>query len=286
MVQLSHIHDLNLEQIQELLSIIAAGYPMEALGEEMQFLTQAFEGRAVGFLLLDFNSDAFFRNLQRAAHARRFFLRKSREQGSADTVFVALSRTDALFDCIVGGDWSVATDIQNLSPGSWMTEGEYPENYCYHGLIHAYLAGVGGWGQPNLAHDWLGRLEEAVATVRDSNLDVARLELCTSFLAGREEPFWRAFEVLVGVSGDAAAVPIPDARISEFPWVAAGQYVSVELLAWIALARARGFRPPQTDYHRCPSVAWTHGRIDLEPDLFLDLEPLIGADRGGGQNAS
>jgi hypothetical protein len=245
----------------------------------MQFLCQGFEARGIGHLLLDFDVAAFFRNLQRSAHARRFFLRKSREQDSTDTVFLALSRTDSLFDCIAGGDWSLAKDILELSPLAWMPDGEYEEDYCYHGFVHAYLAGVRGTGDPELTQHWLRRLESIVADIKDASLDVARLDLCTRFAAGEEAEFWRVFEAFVGISGDAAAeVSFPDGRVYEYPWVAAERYVSIELLAWMALARARGFQPPQREYHRCPSVAWVHEGIERDPDLFLELEPLIGPD--------
>ena len=198
-----------------------------------------------------------------------------------DPTFLALSRTDALFDCIAGGDWSLAKDILDLSPLSWMPDGEYEEDYCYHGLIHAYLAGVRGTGDADMAQEWLRRLEAVVEHIKDSDLDVARVMLCTHFLAGAEQDFWSSFEALVGISGDAvAAVPLADGRVFQFPFVAAERHLSVELLAWMALARARAFRPPQQEYHRCPSVAWLGGRVEREPDLFLDLEPLIGRDEG------
>jgi len=280
-VELKDIHDLNLDEIKEILSIVATGIPMSDIGEQMQFLSQALEARGIGFLLLDFDTAAFFRNLQRSAHARRFFLRKSREQDSTDTVFLALSRTDALFDCIAGGDWLLAKDILDLSPLSWMPEGEYEEDYCYHGLIHAYLAGIRGSGDPQMAQQWLGRLETVVENIKDSDLDVARLMLCSHFLADAEEDFWRSFTALVGISGDAAAaVPLADGRVFQFPWVVAERHISVELLAWMALARARGFRPAEQVYNRCPSVAWWGGYVEREADLFLDLEPLIGRDEG------
>ena len=276
-MQLAEIQELNLEEIQDILSIIVDGHPMSDIGEEMQFLSQGFEARGIGHLLLDFDPAALHRNLQRSAHARRFFLRKSREQGSPDPTFVALSRTDALFDCIAGGDWALAKDILDLSPLSWMPDGEYEEDYCYHGLIHAYVAGTRGWGDPDMALRWLRRLEPIVENIPDSAIDVARLELCESFLAAQEDIFWRGFETLVRISADAAAaVPLADGRVFEFPWVAAERYISVELLAWIALARDRGFRPPQQEYDRCPSVAWLNGHVEADPDIFLELEPLIG----------
>jgi hypothetical protein len=235
------------------------------------------QARAIYHLLLDFDTSAFALNLQRSGHARRYFLRKSREQGSDDAIFVALSRTDAVFDCIVGGDWPLAVEIRNLSPRQWTPEGEYYEDYCYHGLLYAYVAGAADQADLRVALDWRDRLETAVAGIPRPGLDAGRLDLCTAFLSGKENSFWPAFERLVEISGEAAAaVPLADPRVFEFPWLGAERYISIELLAWISLARSRGFQPPQREYHRCPSAAWTSGRISPPPDVFLAMEAQFG----------
>jgi hypothetical protein len=275
-VQLSEIQSLNLDEIEDHLCIVAARHPMSEIGQEMQFLTEGFQARGIFFLLLDLDTESFFINLQRSAHCRRFFLRKSREQQSADRTFLALSRTDALFDSIAGGDWSLALDIYDLSPASWVPEGEYQEDYCYHALIHAYLASLTGRDDLPPRH-WLGRLETVVAEIPDSPLDVARLELCTQFVEGNAERFWPAFESLAEISQHLAEkVPLADGRLFEFPWLAADRYVSTELLAWIALARARGLEIPQREFARCPSVAWTDKRNAVTEDLFVELEMEFG----------
>jgi hypothetical protein len=276
-MELVDLQGLNLDTIQDLLCIVAAGHPMSEIGEDLQSLSQAFEARGIYHLLLDFDVPAFTMNLQRSAHARRYFLRKSAEQDSDDDLFVALSRTDALFDCIAGGDWSLAPEIYRLSPPEWTPRGEYQEDYYYHGLIHAHVVSVIGNGDPELPKIWRDRLEAVVSAIPQSDLDVARLELCTAFLSGEEPAFWLAFEKLVGITGDiAAAVPLADGRVFEFPWLAADRHVSIELLAWIALARRRGFRPAQREYGRCPSAGWIDGHVAPAADLFLQIEGQFG----------
>jgi len=277
-MELRDLQVLNLDTIQDLLCIVAAGHPMSELGEDLQSLSHAFEARGIYHLLLDFDLQAFTMNLQRSAHARRYFLRKSAEQNSDDSLFTALSRTDALFDCIAGGDWSLAPEIYRLSPPTWHPRGEYQEDYCYHGLIHAHVAGVLGSGDPELPKIWRDRLETVVSMIPQSDLDVARLELCTAFVLGEQSVFWLAFDKLVAITGEiATSVPMADGRVFEFPWLAADRYVSIELLAWIALARNRGFRPPQREYDRCPSAGWI-GRqaANLFPDLCVAIEAQFG----------
>jgi hypothetical protein len=276
-VQLSDLQTLNLDMIQDGLSIVAAGHRMSIMGEDMQFLSQAFEARGIYHLLLELDVARVVINLQRSAQARRYFLRKTREQQSADQLFVALSRTDAIFDCIAGGDWRLAMEIRSLSPQDWSWEGEYFEDFCYHALLHAYVAAAVQRTGLEGAQELRLRLESVVADIPGSAIDVTRLDLCAAFLSGEEDAFWEAFERLVEVSGEiAAAVPLADGRVFEFPWLAADRFVSIELLAWIALARSRGFRPPQPEYNRCPSVAWLNGRVEKASDVFLMMESQFG----------
>ena len=272
-MQLADIQELNLAKLEEHLAIVAAAHPMRVLGEELQFLSDGFEARGICHLLLDLDVEAFARNLQRSAHARRFFLRKSREQSSTDTLFCALSRTDALFDAIAGGVWALVPEIHALSRPDWVRDGEYEEDHCYHQVVHAYVAGTRGAGNPAEAASWLARLETTVAAISNSALDAARLGVCTTFLDGDAGAFWQAFATLVDASADrAAATPLDDGRVYEFPWLEASRHVSVELLAWVALARSRGFEPPQREYARCPSVAWSATGASEASDLFLRLE--------------
>src|SRR3954464_14157698 len=113
-MQLADLHALNLDAVQDGLCVVAAGHPMSKLGADMQALCEAFEARGIYHLLLELDVGRFVVNLQRSAQGRRYFLRKSREQQSEVNLFVALSRTDAIFDCIAGGDWRLAMEIRSL----------------------------------------------------------------------------------------------------------------------------------------------------------------------------
>jgi hypothetical protein len=276
-VQLMEVREFNLAKLEELLGVVAARHPIARLGEDLESLGRAFETRATMRLLLELDRPRFFVNLQRAAQARRFFLRKSIEQSSTDAVFVALSRTGALFDCIASGQWRLAAELEELSPLEWMPAGEYEEDYCYHRLILGYVAGVVGSTDLAAAQPWRNRLAAVVARIPQAGLDASRLDICTSFLAGEEDQFWVTFEALVDASGNAAeAIPLASGRVFDFPWVTADRHVSIELLAWMALGRARGFHPPQREYRRCPSVAWIDGHMETAPDVFLELESRFG----------
>lgn len=276
-MELGDLQSLNLDAIQDGLCVVAAGHPMSAMGEDMQSLSEAFEARAIYHLLLNLDLPAYAMNLQRGAQTRRYFLRKSRQQRSADTVFVALSRTNALFDCIAGGDWRLATDIAALSPQGWMREGEYYEDYCYQALLHAYVASAVNGTDLAPAHGWRQRLETAVVDIPGSAIDVVRLEVCTAFLAADDRAFWKAFGDLAEISNEtAASVPLADGRLFEFPWLGANRHVSIELVAWISLAQTRGMTPPEPEYVRCPSAAWLRGAVPPARDIFLEMETQFG----------
>lgn len=273
-MQLNDIQQLNFASIKDNLCILAAGHPMSTIGEEMQMLSSAFQARAACHLLLDFDLQRFVTNLQRGAQARRYYLRKSGEQRSTDSIFTALSRTQSVFDCIVAGDWALAVQIENLSPSVWSPRGEYEEDFCYYKAIHSYLAASVQNGSLTTATAWRQRLETVVDEIPNSLIDGTRAALLRAFLDNEQGRFWGAFESLVELSSDqAAAIPLNDGRVFEFPWLAIDRFMSMELLAWIALAQNRGYRPPQAEYARCPSIAW----IGLEApppleDVFEEME--------------
>ena len=276
-MQLRELQELNLDAIKDALCVVAAGHRMELLGEEMQCLSQAFRARGTFHLLQSADLAAFSMNLQRSGQARRYFLRKSREQLSPDLIFTALSRTDVVFDCIASGDWRLANAVGALSPSEWQREGEYEEDFCYHGLLHAHIATVLGDTPTESPAAWHARLERAVADVPDAQLDAARLDLCSTLLGQDAGSFWQAFERLVVVSGELAdGVPLSDGRVFEFPWLAAERFISVELLAWLDVGRRKWGLPPQAEYKRCPSMAWAPDVAQPAPDIFVELEQQFG----------
>ena len=272
-MQLNELAALNLDVIQDELCVVAAGHPMAQLGDDLQTLCLAFEARGTFHLLETADLAAFSMNLRRSGQARRYFLRKSGEQRSTDVLYTALSRTGAVFDCIAAGDWPLALEIRALSPAEWRPRGEYHEDFCYHNVVYACAAAIVDRNDAAAASSWCEQLESVVADIPGSTIDVARLSVCKAFLTGDEHVFWPAFEGLVEASGaEADAVPLADGRVFEFPWLAADRHVSIELVAWVTLARARRFTPAQREYRRCPSLAQPAGPPAPLPDIFDELE--------------
>lgn len=273
---LSEAQQLNLHKLEEHIAVVAAGHPMSEIGPECEALGLGFQARGIYLLLLELDAPAFHKNLQRSVHARRYFLRKSREQGSTDDVYLALSRSEALFDAIACGMWPLAVELEQLSPAQRLPEGEYEEDYCYHRLLHTYVGGVIGNNASSEAYPWLERLEEAVDSVEDYPLDETRLEVCRAFLGDDEGGFWDGFASLGAELVDLADVPLEMRGLFESPWIEARRHLSVELLAWMGLARRRGFEPPCREYPLCPSVAWTPKNPEATPDLLCEIEQEFG----------
>lgn len=251
-----------LEEIEDHILVVAAGHPIVGHGEMFQELCFAFQGRAIFFLLGEMNLTHYRWNLERSVQARRFYLRKLREQGGDDSVFTALSRTESLFAAIATDDLTSAQELRTLSSQSWMPDGEYEEDYCYYALVNAVAAGE---------NDSAVQHFRQMATVLDGLQD-ARLAVCETFLENRQADFWLAFDEFVDELHERAVIAHDDGRLVGEPWLAAFQHVSIEAIGWLKLADAKGFQPPEPEYRMCPSVALRLSKGDQAPDIFLELE--------------
>lgn len=258
-----------LDDLQERLAIIASGVPMVELGEVFQELCLGFQASGICSLLLQADAADLHRNLQRSGHARRYFLRKSLEQQSQDSVFVALSRTEALLDVIACGDWALAGELQRWSPQAWLPDGEYESDFCYYALLHAYLGRTGSAFDVQAALPWLSRFEQALGTYFD-----LRLPLCQRFFEPELDvaAFWEAFEDFVEEQVRVAAAPVYD----DASWIEPRRFVSVEGLAWLALAASRGLVAPALEYALCPSWARAPAASPQGADLLVQIEQQFG----------
>ena len=255
-----------LSEIEDHISVVAAGYPMAQNGEIFQELCVAFQGRAIFFLLGELNLEHYKWNLARSVQARRFYLRKLREQGGEDPVFTALSRTESIFCTIAIDDQASVRELSELSPTMWMPAGEYEEDYCYYALVHALAS-----GDRDSALRYLKRMINVL-----DGLDDLRVPFCESLLEGREADFWPAFSEFVDDRHDRAAVGHDDGRLVDHPWRAAFQFVSIEAIAWLKIAAASGFRAPEMEFSMCPSPTLNLAEVPQSPDIFLELESQFG----------
>ena len=255
-----------LEEIEDHLLVVSAGYPMAGQGEMFQELCMAFQGRAIFFLLGDLDLTHYRWNLERSVQARRFFLRKLREQGGDDPVFTALSRTESLFCAIASDDVRSAQELRKLSAQSWMPDGEYEDNFLYYAMVEAVAT-----GGRDLAKKHLGLMTNSL-----NGLDDKRPQMCEALLENREADFWSAFSEFVDECHERSAFEQGDGRLVGEPWLAAFQHVSVEAITWHKLATAQGFRAPEAEFLMCPSVVLGLPEGPRSPDIFLEMESRLG----------
>lgn len=138
------------------------------------------------------------------------------------------------------------------------------------------MGGVLGNNEPSDAHPWLEQLDKAVDTIEDYPLDETRLEVCRTFLGDDESEFWESFASLATELAESADVSLEERGLFESPWNEARRHLSVEALAWMGLARRRGYEPPYREYPLCPSVAWAPTKPKATPDLLCEIEQQFG----------
>lgn len=258
--------DRSLEEIEDRFHIFAAGDPMATHGELFEQLCFAFQGRAIIHLLENFDLTRYRWQLKRSVEARAFYLRKMIAQKSSDSVYMALSRTEALFCALALNDHNSAQQIHRNSARSWQPDGEYKDDYFYHRVVY------------NLAQ---GNLDEAssqlidFATAIDGRAD-PRLALCEAYIESREQEFWEAFVDYMTDRQEASALPPHVTSFVGEPWRLAFIYVSIPGIAWLQLAKARGFEQPHKEMPMCPSIALSSRSTPVAPNIFDELEVQFG----------
>src|SRR5262249_54784537 len=104
----TEIRDELRPELREAASFIAAGYPIRELGEEMEPLSEWLQALAISYLLKDANLDGFRENLVRSAHARRYYLRRCRDEAVDNDRRLAISRVEAFFAAAAAGRLDLA----------------------------------------------------------------------------------------------------------------------------------------------------------------------------------
>jgi len=265
-VNLAEADARSLEEVEDRFCVFTAGHPILGQGENFQEMCFAFQGRAIIHLLENFDLKRYRWQLQRSVHARLYFLRKMQEQKSLDPVFMALSRTESLFDAIASDDLASPAQLRALSPDVWQPDGEYEDDFWYYEVVHALANGAQDEAVTHAA-----QLEVAIDGANDP-----RLQLCKSFIEAREDDFWDSFSDYMEQRQEACALPPFMTSFVGEPWRLAFIHFSVQGVAWLKLAKARGFRQPQDELLMCPSIALSERKTDPAPNVFVQVEAQFG----------
>jgi hypothetical protein len=271
------IHDGLVPEIQEMLAFVAVGYPIHELGDELERLSDYFQGLGIAYLLEGADQERFLENLARSGHARRYFLRKSREGNNDDDRHLALSRTEAFFDALAGGQTILAREIIELSIGEWHADWEYEDDFCYYLFLHRIVQA----GSENAAAELRGLLARFERVLEGS--DSPRLDVCRALLDRNSDGVREALSLLMGYRSeemDEARERNLEADASACVcW--ARSYVSCEGLALLRVAEMQGLAPLESgeELEMCPALAMLPATDPNYLDMFAAIEAELARGR-------
>ena len=269
MDSLPDVYDALREEAEDGLSEAAYGPNADEAGRVYEGLVDAFHGLAICDLLLDYDPDAFRRHLVYAAGARRQFLQVCLRDNAAP-LERAISRTDALFCALAARDTVMTGELVRLGPPTWVPDGEYEDDFCYHALLSHIAAPERSSALPSPTD-----LLERFSGVLDGGA-TPQLEICRSLVANDSEGFRAAFGDLLE-EREAWPQEVYSFRRDQ-PLFLVARYVFVEGLALLALAAARDWSMPD-EYAFCPQLGRLAPASPMPADLFLDVVPLLRESR-------
>lgn len=246
---------------------LLAGYPVSELGDTFDALSELFQGLGICYLLAEADTEMFRKFLVKSGHARRYFLRKSREQGNTQDRHLALSRNEAFLDVVVAGDLGLAREIAALTPETWNQNWEYEDDYCFFLFLHTLVQ------HPDpLPVEQLGGILARFEQVLEGNPS-PRLSVCQALTASDAGEFASALQVLLEEKQgelDKLRPSVVDSKFLFWP----RSFVSIEGLALLQSAAVAGLKI-QEEFPLCPQDARFPTATTAYLDLFAELETVI-----------
>ena len=132
-------HELVIDIQDALLSVAFNVGPISEVGGVFDDMCKQLQALGICHLMEFANLDEFHQNLTRSAHARRYYLWRSRSEGVTDDRFLALTRTESTLDAIAAGQVGLTRQIADYSIDAWRADWEYEDDYCYYALLHELI---------------------------------------------------------------------------------------------------------------------------------------------------
>lgn len=256
-MSLAHRQEQLVSAIKEGISVVAAQHPVGELGDVYEELQEAFEALACCHLLLHADVTRFRHNLTWSVFARRDYLTRCAAE-ALDNFHLARSRSQAIFCALAAGEPALAAAVGDLSPSLPMRDGEYPDDFAYHWLIHLLQK-----DSDTVA------LEAAGVALERADGQPERLAVCTALIARDAAAFESSFEELIVTHEASMAEELP--LHEDRPTFEPRAQLFVEGLALLRLAERRGITPAAADYRLCPSLARPRGPSPPPEDIFALL---------------
>jgi len=261
-MDLAAVHELCLEEIRSHAVFLSRGFRINDCGGNLEELSRLFQGLGICHLLEFLDINEFRQNLVRSGHARRYFLRASRDQRNTASKYLALSRSEAFLDCLVAGDLPLARSIAELSLTEWNSRWEYEDDFAFYRLLHQLVQQA---PRENL-QDIVLRLEMALNGAASPRLAVAR-----ALISGDVDAFETGLGGLLEEEQDwigAERVKVVDSKFLFWP----RSFISIEALALLRAAELVGM-PVHRDFPLCPPEA----RLPIESNDYYDFFAELGA---------
>jgi Immunity protein 49 len=264
------IHATLLPEIQEMVLRLTDGPPIAKLGEDFENFSSYFQALAIAHLLLGADLEQFKLYLTRSGYARRYFLRRSAEQGDSDNARLALGRTEAFLDAVAAGQMPLAREIAHLSGVTWRADWEYEDDFCYFLFLHTIADGLDPADEPQL-REILSRFEKALEGGKSH-----RLTVCRAILGRESEAFHEALNALLEQRRaelfhmrERMQEPDPASCVC---W--ARSFVSIEGFALMRLAEFAGLPPlePEAEPPLCPAQGRIQAVGTAYEDFFVGIE--------------
>jgi len=265
-VDLAEVHVELVHALRDGMSYLAPPLRIAEMGGIFDQLALQFEGLALCHLFENADQAAFAENMARSGQSRRFFLRRSQQEGNTDDRHLALSGTRCFLDALVGGSLALAREIALLSTETWNASWEYEDDHCFYLFLHAIVKQPDPFPTPEL-HALLARFERSLEGGKSPQLKVARALV-------RRDPEAFTDSLLSLLAGEAAQIEkgrqsaaVHERDVLFWP----KSRVSIEGLALLKIAELVQL-PSEGEFPLCPSLA----RLPWSDQTYRDLFEEIG----------
>lgn len=234
------------------------------MGRQCETLSGHFQALAICHFIENLDLAEYGIHLRRSACVRRFFLERSGEEGNRHDPFLALSRTEAFFDALVGGSRALAMDIAAESGAEWNPRWESGPDFHYFRFLHLLLLDPRGTDADQI--EALLGFSRACAGKRSP-----RLSACRALMDGDAQAFRESLEAMLEAKRDADHARMRNAVPGDFR-SGPGSRLSLEGLALMRLAHLRGLKDAAFPRHPlCPRLALLPWNDAPGEDIFRKM---------------
>lgn len=244
-VDLAAMRDDAIRRIERTIVEIAPGKEWQDFHDEAAALCNEFLILAAASLLADMKPNLFFLNLCRCAQNWRRFMSLSRSKYQRT---IPLKSNTPFLSAVIAGERSILQAMIEVMPAQWLPGQEYQDNFHIT------------WSLVLLANNQVkldDRVKAHITALEACEAEPSRILLVKALfgLDGlKPGDFWEQFENMLYQQEEIREEKTKSVSTS-ITRFAAHRYIWFEGLAWLQLARRKGWRFPTKSFHYCPDEA-------------------------------